>query len=123
MLCLGREDGGKLIDPVEQAVPVPGFLTVDPLVRISLQEPGNHGIRLCERLPLPPDINPDRQKNGRKNAKKHTTEHNGSTLLVSGDSRNHPGICIFMVACFLKNLLPDLQVRVRFVFCKCGCYI
>lgn len=31
MLCLGREDGGKLIVPVEQAVPVPGFLTVDPL--------------------------------------------------------------------------------------------
>ena len=85
MLCLGREDGGKLIDPVEQAVPVPAFLTVNPLVRISLQEPGNHGIRLCKRLSLSLDINPDCQKNGRKNAKKHTSEHNGGTLLISGD--------------------------------------
>ena len=62
MLCLDREDGGKLIDPAEQAVPVPGLLTVDPLVRISLQEPGNHAIRFCKHFSLSLDINPACQK-------------------------------------------------------------
>lgn len=62
MRCLGREDGGKLIDPAEHTVSVPGLLSVDPLVRISIQKPSNHAIRLCKHLSLSLDINSDCQK-------------------------------------------------------------